>query len=66
MAKDKKRGFFSWFGRGRQEEEQQKEFLETAREIPEETLLIILFEGKPDARTKSGSATRSKNSQRPT
>ena len=24
MAKDKKRGFFSWFGRGRQEEEQQK------------------------------------------
>jgi len=25
MAKDKKRGFFSWFGRGRQEEEQQKE-----------------------------------------
>ena len=34
------------------EEEQQKEFLETAREIPEETLLIILFEGKPDARTK--------------
>lgn len=34
------------------EEEQQKEFLETAREIPEETLLIMLFEGKPDARTK--------------
>ena len=30
------------------EEEQQKEFLETAREIPEETLLIMLFEGKPE------------------
>ncbi|MBB6117490.1 fused signal recognition particle receptor [Rahnella inusitata] len=32
MAKDKKRGFFSWFGRGRQEEEQQKE--ETREELP--------------------------------
>ncbi|MFO6299813.1 signal recognition particle-docking protein FtsY [Rahnella selenatireducens] len=32
MAKDKKRGFFSWFGRGRQEEEQQKE--ETRVEPP--------------------------------
>jgi len=32
MAKDKKRGFFSWFGRGRQEEEQQKE--ETREEVP--------------------------------
>lgn len=32
MAKDKKRGFFSWFGRGRQEEEQQKE--ETRVEQP--------------------------------
>lgn len=32
MAKDKKRGFFSWFGRGRQEEEQQKE--ETSVEQP--------------------------------
>src|SRR5471030_2796129 len=32
MAKDKKRGFFSWFGRGRQEEEQQKE--ETRVEKP--------------------------------
>lgn len=32
MAKDKKRGFFSWFGRGRQEEEQQKE--ETIVEQP--------------------------------
>lgn len=31
MAKDKKRGFFSWFGRGRQEEEQQKE--ETREEL---------------------------------
>lgn len=32
MAKDKKRGFFSWFGRGRQEQEQQKE--ETREELP--------------------------------
>lgn len=32
MAKDKKRSFFSWFGRGRQEEEQQKE--ETRVEQP--------------------------------
>lgn len=32
MAKDKKRGFFSWFGRSRQEEEQQKE--ETREEVP--------------------------------
>lgn len=32
MAKDKKRGFFSWFGRGRQKEEQQKE--ETREELP--------------------------------
>src|SRR5471030_315865 len=35
MAKDKKRGFFSWFGRGRQEEEQQEP--ETRVEQPVES-----------------------------
>ncbi|MFD3241481.1 signal recognition particle-docking protein FtsY [Rahnella perminowiae] len=36
MAKDKKRGFFSWFGRGRQEEEQQKEETRDAQSVVEE------------------------------
>ncbi|AVF36695.1 signal recognition particle-docking protein FtsY [Rahnella sikkimica] len=36
MAKDKKRGFFSWFGRGRQEEEQQKEETRAEPTVAEE------------------------------
>lgn len=36
MAKDKKRGFFSWFGRGRQEEEQQKEEIREDLPVVEE------------------------------
>jgi fused signal recognition particle receptor len=36
MAKDKKRGFFSWFGRGRQEEEQQKEETHVEPSVVEE------------------------------
>jgi fused signal recognition particle receptor len=36
MAKDKKRGFFSWFGRGRQEEEQQKEEIREEQPVVEE------------------------------
>ncbi|MFU2315498.1 signal recognition particle-docking protein FtsY [Rahnella sp. PCH160] len=36
MAKDKKRGFFSWFGRGRQEEEQQKEEARVEPPVAEE------------------------------
>ena len=38
MAKDKKRGFFSWFGRGRQEEEQQKEETREEQPVVEEQL----------------------------
>ena len=38
MAKDKKRGFFSWFGRGRQEEEQQKEETRDEQPVVEEQL----------------------------
>jgi len=36
MAKDKKRGFFSWFGRGRQEEEQQNEETRVEQPVVEE------------------------------
>lgn len=40
MAKDKKRGFFSWFGRGRQEEEQQKEEIREEQPVIEEQSVV--------------------------
>ncbi|MDE1486212.1 signal recognition particle-docking protein FtsY [Xenorhabdus bovienii] len=36
MAEEKKRGFFSWFGRGRQEKKQQEEQLEQDKSAAEE------------------------------
>lgn len=48
MAKDKKRGFFSWFGRGRQEEEQQQ---------PEEQQQEAHIQQPQPAVTSSSSAT---------
>ncbi|MBC8944211.1 signal recognition particle-docking protein FtsY [Xenorhabdus indica] len=37
MAKEKKRGFFSWFGLGRQEKKQQEEQIEKEKRVEEET-----------------------------